>query len=191
MIHNKSYELSTRVALDWANREKLHKTKQFDNYSKGLAQTLALFKEVRKERNMHTLVEMEAVMLKQEVLEFGKDDPNIKSSLTNAIADFETGVRGSLQIVSSPEDYRKAALTHNPRKQVNGVPKDAFHEAINGHITRLGNRIKTAGIPIPEKNILMARQENMRVAKELYIELQRKALGLKEPEKSVSKGIEL
>ena len=34
------------------------------------------------------------------------------------------------------------------------------------------------GISIPEKNILRQRQENMRQAKKLYMDLQRKALGL-------------
>lgn len=61
---------------------------------------------------------------------------------------------------------------------------DGFHEAVNGHITRLGNRISSLGISATEKAILRQRQANMRTAKSLYVELQKEALKTMELQKT-------
>ncbi len=184
-------ELLASLNKDWENFQDRENSEVDKKFKAGLSETVQIFKEIRKSRDLDLILDLELLTLEQEKDTFGRLDPSSKPSLENAIQTFASDVKGAVEVVKIPEKYQAAALTHSSRRLYNGVPKDGFHEAINSHITRLGNRIRTVGLSVPEKNLLMARQENMREAKELYIELQRKALGLKEPEKSVSKGMEL
>jgi hypothetical protein len=47
-------------------------------------------------------------------------------------------------------------------------------------MTRLNNRIRTVGVPVQEKSSLIARRENMKYVKQLYVAMQQKALHAKE-----------
>lgn len=173
-------EILANLNKDWKNLQEREFSDVDKKYKDGLSKTLYLFKEVRKHKDIDLLLDTELLTLEQEKNTFGQIDPSSKPSLESAIQTFAADVKGAVAVVRDPEKYQAAALTHSSKHLCRGVPKDGFHEAINSHITRLGNRIRTVGLSVPEKNILMARQENMRAAKDLYIELQRKALGLEQ-----------
>ncbi len=170
------------TVYDWQNKQEYEKEEIFKEYTKGLKRTLQVFKDLRKTGDIDEIVRTESALTGLEKTHF-KNDPTVKASLEAATVDFSV-IKKGLEVVRSPDYYQKVDDAYHSKRKVSGVPADGFHEAINAHITRLGNRIKSAGTPMPEKNILMARQENMRVAKGLYVELQQKALGVEAPEKA-------
>ena len=81
-----------------------------------------------------------------------------------------------LDHVRAPADYQWAEAHFTlPTNLVNGLPKDEAHEFFSSHRSRLGNALK---IP-PEKskaNLLNARISNIRLARDIYEDLQRQAL---------------
>ena len=119
---------------------------------------------------------MEILTLEHEKELYGEEDPTVIPSLQSAIDSIMHDVKSAIITAEIPEDYKKAALTHSSKRQYHGVPIDGCHEAINSHITRLDNRIRTVGVPVQEKNSLIARKDNMKHAKQLYVAMQKKAL---------------
>jgi hypothetical protein len=166
-----------RFSADWKNRQKLENSKAFATSSQGLAQTLLALKEVEKSRDIDLIVMVEATLINMEQASYGTKDITVRSSLEAAAVDL-ADIKAAIVTVKSPKAYQAASTTHRSNKKERGVVIDGCHEAINGHITRLGNSIRAIGVPRPEKSILSQRQVNMRVVKELYIELQAKALGI-------------
>lgn len=167
---------------DWNNRQKVEAAKVFAVYAEGLAKTLASLKNLSKSRSLDDLIQTEDMLVLQERALYGKQDPSVLGTLNAAVADFDV-IKKSSKTVRSAEEYRAAATTYHAKKTFQGVVADGCHEALNGHITRLGNRMSAVGISVPEKNVLRQRQANIRVVKELYIDLQRKALGIEAPVK--------
>lgn len=146
-------------------------------YTRSLKTTLQITREVSKKNDIDLFLASEELFLQRELELYGKEDPSVRPSLNAALTDLSV-MKDSLETAKDPEYYKAADATYHIKKKERGVPKDGFHEAVNGHVTRLGNRMSALGISIPEKNILRQRQENMRQAKKLYMDLQRKALGL-------------
>ncbi len=132
-------------------------------------------------------IQAEEITILQEKERYGQQDKSVVPSLRAAEIDFSV-IKNSIETVRDPEKYQAAAATYHARRKTLGVVTDGCHEAMNGHITRLGNRMSAVGISVPEKNILRQRQTNMRIVKELYIELQREALGIAAP--AHEKGVE-
>ncbi|AMD93826.1 hypothetical protein [Desulfomicrobium orale] len=164
-------------AADWRHRQELEQSNVFEKYTKGLKKTLLVLKDLQKSDDIDLLVKVEASLISMERSLYAKNDPSVLPSLNAAVRDFED-IKKAVDVVKSPKAYIAAANTYRSNKKIHGVVIDGCHEAINGHVTRLGNRMSAVGISIPEKNILRQRQENMRQAKKLYMDLQRKALGL-------------
>ncbi|MDR3176660.1 MAG: hypothetical protein LBU06_09040 [Desulfovibrio sp.] len=167
--------LLTGLNKDWLNRQKAFGTKAAVDYLQGLAKTTAELRNIQSS-DIRTIVDMEILTLEHEKELYGGEDPTVIPSLQSAIDSLAKDVKGAINTAEIPEDYRKAALTHSSKRQHHGVPIDGCHEAINSHITRLENRIRTVGVPVPEKSSLIARKENMKQAKLLYIAMQKKAI---------------
>lgn len=163
--------------VDRHNYLALRESEANTTYTTGLKTTLQIFKEVSNERDIDLFLASEELFLQRELELYGKGDPSVRPSLNAALTNLSV-MKASLETAKDPEHYKIVDATYHIKKKERGVPKDGFHEAVNGHVTRLGNRMSALGISIPEKNILRQRQENMRQAKKLYMDLQRKALGL-------------
>ena len=172
---------------NWENRKEIEETELFKGYSEGLAQTHGALKEVGKTGNIDLIVQVEESLLNLENSLYGEGDPSVRPSLNAASVDLSV-ITKSIGVVRSAEYYQQVDTTIHPKKKIRGVPTDGCHEALNGHITRLGNRMNTVGVTVQEKNVLRQRQANMKTAKKLYIGLQAKALGIELPSKS--KGLE-
>jgi hypothetical protein len=173
--HGSLASLAVLILTDWHNKQKLEQSKQFAGFSKGLAETLAEFERIGKTRDIDLIVSAERLTLTREQLLYSQNDKSILPSLNAANTDMIV-IESSIGVVRQHEKYQAAAATYHPRKKAHGVVADGCHEAMNGHITRLGNRISAVSVSGPEKEILRRRQTNMRVAKELYITMQRAAL---------------
>ena len=179
--------LAASSASDWRNKARVEKTHPFQNYAKGLADTLNILKLANKSKNIGLLINAENALVELEKAVHSDKDPSVQSTLNAATVDLSV-ITKSIGVVRSAEYYQQVDTTIHPKKKIHGVPTDGCHEALNGHVTRLSNRMSAVGISIPEKNVLRQRQANMRTAKELYIGLQAQALGIELPSKN--KGLE-
>jgi hypothetical protein len=174
-------KLRLLTVADWTSRQRVEQTPEFIAYAKGLELTLSTLKAINKASELDIMIRAEELLVEREIELNSTQDPAVLPSLKAAISDFAV-IKNSVKTVKVPVDYQKAATTYHSKKKAHGVIADGCHEALNSHITRLGNRMSAVGISIPEKSILRQRQANMRAAKELYIELQRKALlGIEPP----------
>lgn len=134
-------------------------------------------KEIAKSADIGLIVQAENNLILSELNLYAPKDPSVLSSLNAAVIDF-IDIKNAIEVVKIPEVCKAAAATYRAKKKLQGVVVDGAHEALNGHITRLANRIRAVGISVAEKNVLRQRQANMRTMKELYIALQYKALGI-------------
>jgi hypothetical protein len=146
-------------------------------YERGISIALTAFLEVQSSGDPKTIVLVEYAFLEQE-LQFCNDaDVSTKSSLTQAIQNFDDALR-CLKTVEDAAGYWYAETTHltHQKYRIQGLPKDALHLACISHRTRLCNVLRSPGINMIEKAVLQQRAANMTVAQNSYIEKQKNAL---------------
>jgi hypothetical protein len=147
------------------------------HYEGGISLAMSCFQEAQKTKDCELLILAEETFLKQEFNYCEDDDSITLSSLTQAIQSFEDSLR-SLKIVEDKTLYQAAEATYATTKnRVQGCPRDIFHQACDGHRTRLSNSLRTPGIRKIEKEVIQQRVTNIKTAKDSYIEKQKKALG--------------
>jgi hypothetical protein len=147
------------------------------SYENGIALAMSAFQEAQRSADPQTLILAEVYFLTQELQFCAKVDTDTKNSLTYAIQSFRDALR-SLATVEDAASYKIAETTHptDPKKRVQGFPKDAFHQACGSHNVRLRNVLRTPGVDMLEKALLKQRAANMKAAQDAYVEKQRKAL---------------
>jgi hypothetical protein len=147
------------------------------SYVKGIALALAAFQETQHVADPQTFILAEMTFLRQELQFCVRGDTDTRNSLTHALQAFRDALR-SLEVVEDAAAYKSAEKTYptEPKKRVQGFPKDAFHQACASHNTRLRNILRTPGIEMLEKALLKQRAANMMTAQGAYAEKQRKAL---------------
>jgi hypothetical protein len=124
------------------------------------------------------MILIELTYLQQEFQFCDETDTITRSSLTQAIQSFEDSLR-SLKIVEDSTLYQGAEATYPTasKYRYHGFPRDAIHLACVAHRTRLQNSLRTPGINMIEKSVLIQRAANMAVIQSAYAEKQKKALG--------------
>lgn len=140
-----------------------------------LRNTLCILKEISESRDIQTILQAENLSLLLELENHG-NSPEEKNSISSALQQIAEANK-SLCIVKNEKSYCDVAETYSTKRKEGGLPLDSFREFLKSHATRLTNRL-AAPLSTPEKNILRQRKENLKVARELYIEMQRTALGL-------------
>jgi hypothetical protein len=146
-------------------------------YEKGIAQALAGFKVVATISDSKIIALAEQTFLQQELAFCTRSDTNAQNSLLQALGSFDDAFL-CLEAVEEA-GYITADKTHpHGRKyRIQDYPKDAFHIACIAHHTRLYNIIRSPGIDMIEKALLVQRAANMKIAQRRYIEKQKVALG--------------
>jgi hypothetical protein len=142
-------------------------------FDDGIALAMTAFQEAKETAEPQVLILAELAFLQQE-LQFCDDGAKAtRSSLNQAIQDFEDALR-CLATVENKALYQAAETTHLTRsdKRVQGFPKDAFHQACDAHCTRLSNSLRTPGINMIEKAVIQQRMANMKTAVSSYKEKQ-------------------
>lgn len=170
-------KIADTVALEWALRKALQETPEGGEFCAALEISLRLFREAALSRDIHLLILAEETTLRQELALYGRNDPSVQTSLNAALEDFRV-MKNAFAVVADAAGYRLAAATYHSKHQRNGIPADGFHDAVNSHIARLGNRVRTIGILKMEKDILRQRRINMTVARDVYTEWQQRALNI-------------
>ena len=139
---------------------------------------LSFFKDVARSNDVKSILEIENAALLLELKHRANSREEV-NSINAALSQLQDAQK-SFVIVQNHEAYRPCAATYSSRQKEAGLPMDGFREFIKSHTTRLTNRL-SAPLSVPEKNLLRQRKENLQVAKGVYTELQREALGLPSP----------
>ena len=155
----------------------LHNSIEAQNYNTGLHESLKFLEEIKLSKNITLILGVEEIVLRQELAVY-TNSPEQHNSITTAIEQLQDA-KASLNIVSNPKQYQIATATYPANQKEAGLPVDSFRAFLKSHSTRLTNRMASA-LSVPEKDILRQRKENLIVVKELYVALQRKALGTSE-----------
>jgi hypothetical protein len=102
-------------------------------------------------------------------------------SLEHALSELDDAFL-ALRVVDDAALYRAADMTypHKERFRRKGLPKDAFHNACDSQVTRIGNSLKALGLSLAEKALMEERSENLKAAKDAYMDKQRAALATTE-----------
>jgi hypothetical protein len=149
-----------------------------------LAESLSLLKEIKSTEDIILILGIEEMMLRQELALYANSQEQ-HSSITAALDQIQEA-KSSFIIVQDAGKYQAAAATYAKKQKAQGLPEDSFRIFLNSHSTRLNNRMASV-LPVPEKDILQQRKENLSAVKELYIAMQRNALGI--PEAETGKGL--
>ena len=146
-------------------------------YEDGISTAMTAFKSAQASADPQTMVLVELTYLRQELQFCDEADTITHSSLTQAIQSFEDALR-SLKVVEDSTLYRGAEATYPTasKYRYQGFPRDAIHLACAAHRTRLQNSLRTPGINMIEKAVLIQRAANMPAIQTAYAEKQKKAL---------------
>ncbi|GAB6391779.1 MAG: hypothetical protein MdMp014T_1152 [Treponematales bacterium] len=151
------------------------------SYNSGLSSAFDVFKKVCAEAaaELETLVLVEKAFLFQELQFCVNIDEQAANSLKNAIESFDAGLF-ALKAVEAGSSYCIVDQCLPRRKETRheGMPKDSFHYACTGHIKRLDSILHSPGINLTEKTVLKQRLSNIVAAQAVYVEKQKKALGI-------------
>jgi hypothetical protein len=178
--------LILRLDRNYEAHKRLAASKEALQLNEGLGATLNLLKDVHKTHDLNIALDLEQIMLHQELEKYANSKEE-SDSITAGIKQIQDAKK-SLNVVRDPQAYQAATETYSGKRKEAGLPLDSFREFLKSHSTRLSNRM-AGQISVPEKNILRQRKENLGMAREVYIAMQREALGVPALEKS--KGREL
>ena len=126
--------------------------------------------------NAGGMTRLERGQLQIELKKFASD-PAHQSSLKAGIQQM-TIIERSLDLVQDHKAYQiidKAFMLETSRRD--GLPDDDARKAIRSHKTRLAN-INRTRMSKEERKVLKQRQKNMDRIEKIYIDLQKKALGI-------------
>ena len=124
-----------------------------------------------------TMILAEYTFLTQELQFCEKSDKDSFNSLTKALQSFDDAFLALQAVEDSGYKMVDKATPHDKDYRVGGgFPKDSFHVACGSHKTRLENILRSPGIDPIEKALLKQRLINLPIAKNGYIEKQKKAL---------------
>jgi hypothetical protein len=146
-------------------------------FDDGIAIAMSAFQEAKDTAEPQVLILAELAFLQQELQFCDEKAKATRSSLNQAIQDFEDSLR-CLKTVENKTLYQAAETTHltRPEKRVHGFPKDAFHQACYAHRTRIQNHLRVPGMNLLEAALYELRLGNMATASNSYAEKQKTAL---------------
>jgi hypothetical protein len=173
--------LLTQEEYNFEAYKQLLASNQAKTREKGLKATHDLLREVHAEKDINLALEAEHMLLRLELKNLANSKEETQS-LNKSIEQIKEA-NDSLNIIQDNQSYQKAAKTYSGKNKEAGLPLDAMRQFIRSQSARLYNRM-AGPLSVPEKNILRQRRENLGMVKELYIAMQREALGLPAPGKS-------
>ena len=139
---------------------------------------LEIFKEAAKTQNIDIMVAVEKAYIQMELEQFA-GSPRMRNSLREAIKGMEV-IEAHLIYLKDPAKYRFINETHTLNKNRKGdLPYDEARQALRSHMTRLNN-LDTSRMDEAEREILEQRKQNIKIAEDVYIPLQKTALDIKE-----------
>jgi hypothetical protein len=164
----------------------LNKTREQQRLSQVRSALLDRVQKIGQSSDLSTLLAAERFLVQNELDRYANSSSMV-ASLTAAVAEIKA-IEKLLPLVADPFRYKIADdLFSLTRSKVRGVPDDEARKSFRSHRTRVQN-LDRSRLTIEEKEVLAARQDNLKIAEALYEELQRKALGIAPPTKGQAKG---
>ena len=137
-----------------------------------------LLREVARLRDIRLLLRVERAFMELELEHIAHARKNI-SSLNAGIRQINAAIT-MLDYVGDPDEYHPVGFFYGLSEDlVRELPKDAAHKFFGSHRTRLGN-VETAPLDESQTALMDARNDNVKLARKLYIEMQRQALAVSE-----------
>ena len=164
--------------LNTANHHRTWSNESGQTAASARAGLLPLLQEAAELRDIDLLLEIEQAFLKTE-LDYLVHTRESLGSFNLAIRQMRAAL-AMLGRVRVPTDYWWAKVYFTlPENLIKGLPKDEAHRFFASHRSRLGNALKTP----PEESkaaLLGARIGNIRLARDIYMDLQRRTLAASE-----------
>ena len=161
---------------DWEARRQVLESQAHKDQEKSFKITLDFLRQHAAEKDIHTLLDDERVMLRHS-LKFDANSPEEAQSLKAASSQLDDAAKCLDVVCHDPKGYKASARTYPTKKKEGELPLDAFRDFLKSHSARLANRLAGKGSP-SEKLLLRQRKDNLSLIRECYIDLQKKALGL-------------
>ena len=142
------------------------------------ADLLPLLREAAGLRDIDLLLRVEQAFLEIELVHLVHTRESM-ASFNKAVRQVRAAI-AMLDHVRVPDEYRWTRVHFTqPENLVNGLPKDEAHGFFASHGARLGNTLKMP--PEEDKAALInARISNIKLARDIYMDLQRHALAASE-----------
>ena len=178
-ILNDAEDLIITEVLNDADFRKTRSSESCGATTKARTSLLPLLQEAAELRNINLLLEIEQTFLKAK-LEHLVHTKESHESYNMAIRQIRAAFV-MLNHVRIPDEYRWAKVYFTLPENItdSGLPKDEAHRFFASHQTRLRNLLKEP--PEEEKAALLnARSSNVRLVRDIYMELQRQALAVSE-----------
>ncbi|MDR3054359.1 MAG: hypothetical protein LBU53_03020 [Zoogloeaceae bacterium] len=156
--------------------QKLEATELAQARTQARQKMLSGLKATGQSGNLERIIAAEKSLVQFDLKEHA-NSKNMASSLTTALEELEA-IETNIGLVGKPKRYKEINLSNAQRKlrDTRDLPLDGARIAFRSHIARLLNSDKTKSDD-HEKAIIQARQQNIRIAENLYIQRQEKALG--------------
>ena len=167
---------------NWETRKQIIHSPAQKQHDEGVLLTLNYLRQGAASKDISKLFDDERIMLVHS-LKFDANSPEEAQSLKAAIAQLDEAKTCLNSMNNNPAAYKENEATFSSKKKEAGLPLDAAREFLKSHSTRLTNGLAGKGAH-SDKLLLRQRKENLKVIRECYIELQKKALmGMESTEK--------
>ena len=161
------------------------------SYRSGLSLAMDTFQAVSSltQNDLELAILAEYTFIAQELQLCDPADAQATSSLRNALQSFDDAFL-TLEAVADAVLYKGAEMTHphSAKYRIKDMPKDAFHIMCIAHRARINNILRSPGINLLEKNLLVQRLANITAAQTAYQEKQRHILDIINPSHSEQPG---
>ncbi len=182
MAGSTNKKLFNRLNRNVATNEQVMESPAQKAHNDGLMETVFYLRGQAKAGDIGSMMDDERLILSH-TLEFSANSPQEKNSLKSAIAQLDEARKCFENLQTDPDGYKKNVVdTYSTKKKPAGLPLDVAREFFQSHNTRLDNLLASKAAHF-EKLLVTQRKDNLRVIKDAYVELQRKALGLEAPQK--------
>ena len=149
------------------------------SYRSGLSLAIEAFQAVLSlaAEDLELALLAEYTFIAQELQLCDPADAQATSSLKNALQSFDDAFLALLAVADATL-YKGADMTHprSTKYRIKEMPRDAFHIMCIAHRARINNILRSPGINLSEKNLLVLRLANITAAQSAYLEKQRHIL---------------
>ena len=169
-------ETENLLANEYAAVRALRETLLAKDLHDARSDLLANIRKVTQSANLGLIVATEKAVVRGDLSRYANSKA-MTHSLQAALDDLAI-IEKHLDIIADKSRYQFVAEVYSrPRNRKNGLPLDEARQALASHHGRLENMDKSR-LDEDEKAIVEARKAAMKMANDLYIALQEKALGM-------------
>ena len=168
--------LENMLANEYSYDRKMRSTIYAGNLHNERVGLRALLREVGSSGDLALIVAAEKAIVRGDLSRYANSKA-MTHSLQAALDDLAI-IEKHIDIIADKSRYQFVAEVYSrPRNRKNGLPLDEARQALASHHGRLENMDKSR-LDDDEKSLVEARKAAMKMANDLYIALQEKALGM-------------